>query len=66
MSGSSFAVSVNRARHTLAAALALGTGPAATDLPLAVAEELHGPSVRAPEVATGAVGPHARRPRVRG
>ncbi|MFH8490868.1 hypothetical protein [Streptomyces longisporoflavus] len=64
-------ITVNRARHALAAAIARGslpdTGPAGLGLPLAVAGELHGASqARAPEVATAASRPAARRkPRAR-
>ncbi|MEV0529802.1 hypothetical protein AB0I66_40930 [Streptomyces sp. NPDC050439] len=70
-------ITVNRARHALAATLGWGstpdTDPAGLGLPLAVAGELHGASAsRAPEVAT-ATAPSSRpaarrkpRARVRG
>ncbi|MGW6060642.1 hypothetical protein [Streptomyces sp. NPDC055189] len=66
-------ITVNRARHALAATIGWGslpdTDPAGLGLPLSVAGELHGASAtRAPEVATArtASRPAARRkPRAR-
>ncbi|MEU6769296.1 hypothetical protein ABZ916_43105 [Streptomyces sp. NPDC046853] len=65
-------ITVNRARHALAVTIGWGrpdTDPAGLGLPLAVARELHGASPsqgRAPEVATTASRPAARRkPRAR-
>ncbi|MEV8317104.1 hypothetical protein AB0Q95_23350 [Streptomyces sp. NPDC059900] len=64
-------ITVNRARHALATTIGWGsvpdTDPAGLGLPLAVARELHGASrERAPEVATAASRPAARRkPRAR-
>ncbi|GGV53568.1 hypothetical protein GCM10010277_51310 [Streptomyces longisporoflavus] len=63
-------ITVNRVRHALAVSIGRGqpdTDPAGLGLPLAVARELHGASrVRAPEVATAASRPAARRkPRAR-
>ncbi|MFG2501593.1 hypothetical protein ACGFSB_25700 [Streptomyces sp. NPDC048441] len=60
-------ITVNRARHAIAATIGWGTDPAGLGLPLAVARDLHGAAaVRAPEVATAAVRPAAhRKPRAR-